>query len=258
MNVAVTQAETLATDWARVFFAGKSVLVTGGTSGIGAAIASGFVSSGASVVATGATLAEVERAQSEPGHAGIVFHELDVRDGEAVTDLIGSFERLDVLVNCAGIIRRGHELDPDIFASVVDINLNGTMRTCSAARALLAKSGQGAIVNTASMLSFQGGGLVPAYSASKGGIVQLTKSLAIAYADDNIRVNAVAPGWIATPLTEALQADPERSEAILSRTPMKRWGQPQDIVGGVLFLASPAAAFVTGAILPIDGGYLTT
>jgi NAD(P)-dependent dehydrogenase (short-subunit alcohol dehydrogenase family) len=106
------------------------------------------------------------------------------------------------------------------------------------------------------MLSFFGGGLVPGYSASKGGVAQLTKSLAIAYAADAIRVNAVAPGWIATPLTRSLQDDPERSGAIVARTPMGRWGTPADVAGPVLFLASAAAGFVTGVVLPVDGGYL--
>jgi NAD(P)-dependent dehydrogenase (short-subunit alcohol dehydrogenase family) len=129
------------------------------------------------------------------------------------------------------------------------------MRVCAAARDGLKRRG-GCIVNTASMLSFFGGGLVPGYSASKGGIAQLTKSLAIAYADDGIRVNAIAPGWIATPLTQPLQDDPVRTAPILMRTPMKRWGQPHDLVGPVVFLASPQAAFVTGVILPVDGGYL--
>jgi NAD(P)-dependent dehydrogenase (short-subunit alcohol dehydrogenase family) len=105
------------------------------------------------------------------------------------------------------------------------------------------------------MLSIFGGGLVPGYSASKGGVAQLTKSLAIAYAGENIRVNAVAPGWIATPLTGALRDDEARSQAILSRTPLNRWGQPEDIAGAVLFLCSPAARFITGAVLTIDGGY---
>jgi NAD(P)-dependent dehydrogenase (short-subunit alcohol dehydrogenase family) len=135
------------------------------------------------------------------------------------------------------------------------LNLVGVMRLCTACRPLLARQG-GSIVNIASMLSFFGGGLVPAYSASKGGIAQLTKSLAIAWAAEGIRVNAIAPGWIATPLTQGLQDDPARSQAILDRTPMKRWGTPADLAGSVIFLCSPAAAFVTGVILPVDGGYL--
>ena len=138
---------------------------------------------------------------------------------------------------------------------MLDINLNGTMRTCAAARPLLAAS-RGSIVNTASMLSFFGGGLVPGYAASKGGVAQLTKSLAIAYAAEGIRVNAVAPGWIATRLTGALQGDEGRSAAIVARTPLGRWGTPQDVAGAALFLASPWAAFVTGIVLPVDGGYL--
>jgi len=112
------------------------------------------------------------------------------------------------------------------------------------------------IVNTASVLSFFGGGLVPGYAASKGGVAQLTKSLAIAYAPDGIRVNAVAPGWIETPLTSALRADEARNGAILSRTPLGRWGRPEDIAGGVLYLSSPLASFVTGTVLAIDGGYM--
>jgi NAD(P)-dependent dehydrogenase (short-subunit alcohol dehydrogenase family) len=160
------------------------------------------------------------------------------------------------VVNCAGVIRRGEEHAPDVFADVVDINLTGTMRICAAARPKL-KEARGTIVNTASVLSYLGGGLVPGYAASKGGIAQLTKSLAIAYAPDGIRVNAVAPGWIETPLTEALRENAQRSEAILARTPLGRWGRPEDIAGGVLYLSSPIASFVTGTVLAIDGGYLS-
>jgi NAD(P)-dependent dehydrogenase (short-subunit alcohol dehydrogenase family) len=130
------------------------------------------------------------------------------------------------------------------------------MEVCTAARPKLRESA-GSVVNLASMLTFFGAPRAPAYSASKGGIGQLTKSLAAAWAADGIRVNAVAPGWIATPLTQALQDDPERSRPILARTPMGRWGAPEEVADGVVFLASPAARFVTGAILAIDGGYLT-
>ena len=233
----------------------RNVFITGGTSGIGAAIARAFAATGARVVATGATLAEVAAAQADASNAGIAFETLDVRDGEAVKARLGQYEGLDVLVNCAGIIQRQAELDPEVFARTVDINLNGTMRTCAAARQALQARG-GCIVNTASMLSFFGGGLVPGYSASKGGVAQLTKSLAIAYAPDRIRVNAVAPGWIATPLTQALQDDPARSGVILGRTPLARWGRPDDVADPVVFLASESARFITGVVLPVDGGYL--
>jgi len=233
----------------------RQVFISGATSGIGEAIAQAFQSDGAQVIATGASEQEVERASSVANNKGIDFRALDVRDDAAVQSMVKAIGELDVVVNCAGVIQRSLELEAEAFARTVDINLNGTMRVCAAAREGL-KARRGCIVNTASMLSFFGGGLVPGYSASKGGVAQLTKSLAIAYADDGIRVNAVAPGWIATPLTQALQDDPQRAAPILARTPMKRWGTPADIAGPVMFLASAQAQFVTGVILPVDGGYL--
>jgi NAD(P)-dependent dehydrogenase (short-subunit alcohol dehydrogenase family) len=253
------ELSNMATDlndpWASGWYGGTKVLVTGGTSGIGAAVSRAFLRAGALVTAAGVAQSEADALAGDADFAKASLKLLDVRDAMAVNALVAGLPGLDILVNCAGVIRRGDELDPAVFDQVVDINLNGTMRCCSAARPLLAASGKGAIVNLASMLSIFGGGLVPGYSASKGGISQLTKSLAIAYADEAIRVNAVAPGWIATPLTQALRDDPSRSGPILARTPLKRWGTPADVANAVLYLCSPVAAFVTGTTLVVDGGY---
>ena len=230
-------------------FQGRHALVTGATQGIGAGVANRLAQLGAQVTAVG-----IDHGDGSLS-ADVQVRIADISKESDVASLMGGFDALDIVVNCAGIIRRGAEHDPDVFEQVLAVNLTGTMRVCSAARPLLARR-RGTIVNTASMLSFFGGALVPGHAASKGGVAQLTKSLALAYAPDAIRVNAVAPGWIATPLTQALQDDPARAEPILSRTPLGRWGTPGDVADVVAFLCSPAAAFMTGVILPVDGGYL--
>jgi NAD(P)-dependent dehydrogenase (short-subunit alcohol dehydrogenase family) len=230
-------------------FQGTHAVVTGATQGIGAGVANFLISLGANVTAVG--LDRGDGSLSDDATVRLA----DVSKADQVAELFRGIERLDIVVNCAGIIRRDAEHEPEVFEQVLAVNLTGTMRICSAARPLL-KASRGAIVNTASMLSFFGGALVPAYAASKGGVAQLTKSLALAYAEDGIRVNAVAPGWIATALTQALQDDPGRAGPILSRTPLGRWGTPHDVAQCVAFLCSDAAAFMTGVVLPVDGGYL--
>ena len=236
----------------------RHALVTGGASGIGRAIGLALAEGGCRVLATGLTEDEVRAFHRglPDGMAGVIdAATLDVASDSQVQKLVGSLPRLDILVNCAGTIRRGGaEHDPAVFAQVIDVNLSGTMRMCAAALPLLAKS-RGCVLNLASMLSFFGSGHVPAYSASKGGIAQLTKSLAIAWAPHGIRVNALAPGWIETPLTQPLVDSAERRQAIIDRTPLARWGTPQDVAPAAVFLCSSAAAFITGAILPVDGGY---
>ncbi|MGL4239496.1 MAG: SDR family NAD(P)-dependent oxidoreductase [Beijerinckiaceae bacterium] len=231
----------------------RRAIVTGGTRGIGAGISLALAKAGYAVTACGLT---AEECAAFPETSGIGTRVLDVTKDQSVTDAVAALPSLDLLVNCAGIIQRaGREFEIDGFRQTLEVNLVGTMRMCVAARPLLAKSG-GCIVNTASMLTFQGSPFVPGYSASKGGVGQLTKSLAAAWAMDGIRVNAIAPGWIETDLTRPLVEDAARSAPILARTPMNRWGQPEDVGGVVMFLASEAARFVTGAIVPVDGGYL--
>ncbi|MCG2591479.1 SDR family oxidoreductase [Ramlibacter sp. XY19] len=230
-------------------FAGKRALVAGATQGIGAVIANHLAALGAEVTALGLGAGDGTL------DAAVRVKQADVSVQSSVDEALAGIGDLDIVFNCAGIIKRGAEHDLAVFEQVLAVNLTGTMRVCTATREKL-KARRGCIVNTASMLTFFGGGLVPGYSASKGGVGQLTKSLAIAYAPDGIRVNAVAPGWIATPLTQALQDDPARSGPILARTPLGRWGTPDDVARAAVFLCTPAAAFMTGVILPVDGGYM--
>ncbi|MET4632747.1 SDR family NAD(P)-dependent oxidoreductase [Kaistia defluvii] len=229
----------------------KQALVTGGARGIGYGVAEALLAAGYTVTVTGLSEVEVAAVPKREHLAAIV---LDVTDQTSADAAIARFDRLDALVNCAGVLFRGQEYDMAVFQKVIDVNLTGTMRMCVGARPLLAKQG-GAIVNTASMLAIFGGPLVPAYTASKGGVAQLTKALGVAWAEEGIRVNAVAPGWVATEVTRGIVEDPVRSAGILGRTPMKRWGEPRDIGDVVAFLCSDAARFMTGTVVPVDGGY---
>jgi NAD(P)-dependent dehydrogenase (short-subunit alcohol dehydrogenase family) len=235
-------------------FRGKTALVTGGASGIGRAVALALQAAGCRVYVASLFAGEPFASHAQPECEEVRVFSCDVTSEPDLVQLFENIEQLDIVVQCAGTISRAEEFHPDVFARNLDVNLTSAMRVAVRARPLLARTG-GCIVHIASMLSFFGGGLVPAYSASKGGIVQLTKSLAIAWADQGIRVNAVAPGWIATGFTQALQNDPERSRQILERTPLKRWGNAEDVVGPILFLCSPAAAFLTGTTVIVDGGY---
>lgn len=235
-------------------FSGRTVLVTGGVSGIGAATSVAFARAGADVIACGLTDAELSAARADPAFARIDVRRLDVTDKAAVDALVGGLSRLDVVVNSAGVIRRDAEHDPEVFDQVLDVNVSGGMRVSAAARPLLAQS-RGAIVFIGSVMSFFGGPRQPAYSASKGAIRNLTMSLAAAYAADGIRVNAVAPGWVITQLSRGAREDPVRSAAIMARVPVGRWAEPAEIADPILFLCSDAARYMTGTVMPVDGGY---
>lgn len=231
-------------------YSAARVLVIGASrAGIGAAIARAFQTAGAEVAITGA-----EPEPAEEDRARFAYTQLDITDLAAIESLAAQTKRLDILVNCAAITSRGEEMAPAFFEKVVNINLHGTFRTALAFHPQLTAS-RGNLINIASMYASFGSPKNPAYGASKAAVVQLTKSLAIAWAADGIRVNAIAPGFIVTQQSAKSRTDPAHVAAVSLRTPMGRWGQPDDIAGPALFLASNAAAFMTGTCLAIDGGY---
>lgn len=236
-------------------FQNKIVYVAGGTSGIGLAIAKGFADCGARVIAAGSTETRLKAAKVFARET-LRFELLDVRDRKAVRRRFSELGALDVLVNGQGVARGETEWDEDQFLDVMDINLNSAMRLSLAAYEGLKAQG-GNIINVASMLSYLAGPAVPSYTASKTGIVGLTRALAHRWGVEGIRVNAIAPGYHKTDMTRRLWSDPKAEQAISARSALKRWGTVEDLVGPTLFLASDAARFVTGAILPVDGGYHT-
>jgi 2-deoxy-D-gluconate 3-dehydrogenase len=238
---------------------GRRALITGASTGIGQAISVGMAGAGAGVVCVDRVPSDETVAQvtAAGGTASQIVVDLTRRG--AIPDLMAKAGEVDILVNCAGIIRRADAVDftEEDWDQVMEINLKAVFFLSQAfGRAVLGRGGTGAIVNIASMLSFQGGIRVPSYTASKSGVAGLTKLLANEWAARGINVNAIAPGYIATNNTAALRADAARSKAILDRIPAGRWGDPEDIAGAAVFLASPAARYVHGAIFNVDGGWL--
>ncbi len=243
---------------------GKIAFVTGSSSGLGQAMAIALAEAGADVVChsskTGGA-AETVAAIEKLGRKSAEFSG-DMADKNVPSRLIASiieqFGRLDILINNAGTIRRSPAVDfsEDDWATVLEVNLSSIFRLSQAAARVMIENGGGKIVNTASLLSFQGGITVPAYTASKSGVAGLTKALANEWAKHNINVNAIAPGYFATNNTKALQADETRNRQILERIPAGRWGNPVDLAGAAVFLSSAASDYLQGHILTVDGGWM--
>jgi NAD(P)-dependent dehydrogenase (short-subunit alcohol dehydrogenase family) len=230
----------------------KLALVTGGAhpEGIGFASAKALRKLGYDVIVTGYSAEEVALT---PIEAGIDSRVMDVTREDSIAAVVDSLPRLDALVNCAGHATP-YEFEMDQFTHTVEVNLTGTMRMSMAAYPLLRRQG-GAIVNVGSMYSIFGSTIAPGYAASKGGVVALTRSLAASWAKDGIRCNAVAPGWIKTNMSRVMWEDPELADPVSVRTPMARWGDPQELGDVIGFLCAEESRFVTGVLIPVDGGY---
>jgi len=243
----------------------RIAIVTGAGSGIGREIALALSEAGATLILvsrTSAKLKEVTELINKKNRECLWFCadvSKKVQVQNVVEETVKRFNKIDILFNVAGINRRDlvenfSEKDWDI---VIDINLKGTFLFSQAAGLIMIKQNKGKIINIASMTSVFGGENIPAYSASKGGVSQLTKAFAVAWAKYNINVNAIGPGWFKTPMTEALCKDKERFERTLSRIPMNRWGNPEELAGAAVFLSSEASNYVTGSTIYVDGGYLS-
>lgn len=225
----------------------KTAVITGGGTGIGLATATLLAASGYRVIAGG-----LDREEILP--EGVEFVRTDVSKDEDLTSLMEKAERIDALVNCAGVLRHEQEWDVESFRFVLDINLTAGLAASKAALPKLAAA-RGSIVNIASMWSFFGSAGAPAYSASKGAVVSLTRSMAVAWGKEGVRVNAVAPGWVNTRMAARAKNDPERGPKISARIPLGRWAEPEEVAKVIRFLVSPDASYVHGVVLPVDGGY---
>jgi 2-deoxy-D-gluconate 3-dehydrogenase len=243
---------------------GKVALVTGASSGLGKSIAIALSEAGADVAChcrTSGQAAETVEQITSLGRRGIEVSG-DMADAETpkqiVAQTVAEFGRIDILINNAGMIRRSPAVDfsEEDWAAVIDVNLSSVFRLSQAAGRHMIEQGSGKIVNIASLLSFQGGITVPAYTASKSGVAGLTKALANEWAKFNVNVNAIAPGYMATKNTAPLQADETRNRQILERIPAGRWGTPDDIAGSAIFLSSAASDYLQGHILVVDGGWM--
>ena len=242
----------------------KVAVVTGASRGLGRAMSLGLASAGADIVAIASTNENAAKTVAEVESLGRRAVALGCRQDDAaevrraVKESIDAFGQVDILVNNAGTIRRApaEDYSDEDWSAVIDTNLNGVFQFCRGIGKHMLDRGQGKIINIASLLSFSGGITVPAYAASKGGVMQLTKALANEWASKGIQVNAIAPGYFATDNTEALRADATRNKEILSRIPTGRWGDAEDLQGAVIFLASKASDYVTGHILTVDGGWM--
>lgn len=242
--------------------AGKVALVTGANTGIGQAIAVALAEAGADVAVAGRspageTLAQIAKTGRHAVGIGADLSSIEPVD-RVIAETVSALGRIDILVNNAGIIRRADlaEFSEADWDAVVDTNLKSLFFLSQAASRPMVAQGSGKIINIASLLSFQGGIRVPSYAAAKSGVAGVTKAMANELAPQGVQVNAIAPGYIATNNTAALQADETRSRQILERIPTGRWGRPEDIAGAAVFLASPAADYVTGQVLAVDGGWL--
>lgn len=244
---------------------GKKAIVTGGSRGLGRGMAEALLEAGAEVVLF-ATTPKIKEIAKEYVDKGLSCHGISVDLGKKedrenafneALELLGG--RLDILVNAAGVQRRhkSEEFPMEDWETVINVNLTAVFALCQLAARVMINQKSGKIINIASMLSFFGGYTVPAYAASKGGVAQLTKAFANEWASYGINVNAIAPGYMATDMNTALINDKVRNEEILNRIPAKRWGKPEDMAGVVLFLASSASDYLNGAIIPVDGGYLS-